>query len=283
MKPDDLSFRLRAPRAAAGWSILVPREPLLGAWHVPPAWLDALQDDLDESGRREVSRFMLGGIHSASAHAERRFAAAARSQAEPPHQEHLLHLVSDEERHARAFAGFAEQACGGLLRDRVVDLGTPRGGRAASEALLFGRLLVTEEIIDALDLAIAGDPAVHPRVRALHEAHHADEARHLAFGRIVVPELVIACERAEGAAAAEGVRRELAQTVRATWRAAFPAEPFARAGMPSPVASRDAAWAAGPLASLRRRVAQQRLLSLTARGVLLGDTCGTSTRDGGVA
>ena len=250
---------LLSPRRAADWSALVPEGSLGDVWHVPPEWLDALQDDLDERSRREVSRFVLAGIHSACAHAERRFVAAAADARAHEHVPFLLQLITEESEHADAFAAFAEAACGGLLPDRIVVLGVPA---ADARALLLLRLLVAEEIVDALDLALARDERVHPAVRALHAAHHADEARHLAVGRSASAALVAS------ASEPEALRRELSASVAASWRAAFPVEALRRAGLPHPAAARDAMWNAAPLADLRLKAETRRFDALRRRGVL---------------
>lgn len=265
-----LARRLRTGYRPGLMSGLVPDAPLGDCWHVPPDWLSPLADDLDETARRVLSRLVLAGIHSANAHAERRFVASARralrAGSEPALLEdglsaHLRHLADEEDEHSRAFARFASLACGGLLPDRMISL-------AASEepwALLLGRLLVTEEIIDALDLEIAGDPLVSPLVRAVHAAHHRDEARHLAFGRAHTAPLVAALAEAD-----VRVHAELERTARTTWRAAFPVEAFRRAGLPEPAASREATWQGMALTDLRRRVETERLAGLARRGMLAG-------------
>ena len=49
--------------------------------------------------------------------------------------------------------------------------------------MFFARVLLFEEVVDAINLRTARDPRVAQPVRAIHEYHHRDEARHLAFGR----------------------------------------------------------------------------------------------------
>lgn len=247
-----LFARLRS-HAPAAWPVTPP--PLGDAWHVPPAWLAPLAGDLDERRRRDVSRVVLGAVHSALVHAERRFIAAARARLArggAPHAEHLAHLVREETAHAAAFEAFAVACCGGLQADRVIAL----RGDAPCDALLLGRLVVLEEIVDAIDLAISREPAVHPAVRALHAAHHADESRHLAFGRVAAAQIV----------STDTYRRELAAFAAASWRAVVTTEPFVRAGLPHPVSARDLWWDA--LAPLRRDVAERRMAGLARRGVI---------------
>ncbi len=271
-----LARRLRQPPSRRGLAGVAPLRLDLPAWCVPPAWLDALQDDFDATCRQDISRLVLAGIVSADIHGERAFIAAARDRlarpAPSPHAEHLEHLAHEEERHARAFEAIAA-SLGGVHPARLLALGAPprpdEDARAlASDALLFGRLLVFEEIVDSLDLALSRDARVARAVREVHAAHHADEARHLAFGRTAAGDLVTRCEQREGAEQASAVRRELAAFAAASWRAFFTPEAFRRAGHPQPVFARDAMIAAPALAGLHARLVRERFGNLVRRGVL---------------
>ncbi|HET6954330.1 MAG TPA: diiron oxygenase [Acidimicrobiales bacterium] len=111
-----------------------------------------------------------------------------------PRITYLLHELGEETRHSRLFARMLEQLDppapnpldGWLVETvgrRVVDQIIHR------PALLYTMVLAGEEIPDLLQKRAAEHPGTDPFVREVNRYHRQEEARHLAFARLRLPEV----------------------------------------------------------------------------------------------
>jgi hypothetical protein len=110
-----------------------------------------------------------------------------------PRVTYLLHEVGEETRHSRLFIRLLEQLSptavnplrGRLPRlvERVV---LPR--ILSRELLLFTLVLTGEEIPDLFQRLASEHPETDPFLRDVSRYHRREEARHLAFARMMVPE-----------------------------------------------------------------------------------------------
>src|SRR5690606_10224020 len=107
---------------------------------------------------------------------------------------YLLHEVGEETRHSRLFVRMLEQLgppapnpLDGWLAQRV----TRRVVHPVinSPALLYTMVLAGEEIPDLLQRRAVEHPGTDPFVRAVNRYHRQEEARHLAFARMMLPEV----------------------------------------------------------------------------------------------
>jgi hypothetical protein len=192
---------------------------------------------LDEPARRRLAFHEAVHLASLNVHGERALierAAALLGRGAGPFHEFLAHLVEEESRHLAAFAGFCHRYAGALHPDRQLAL--PRAWAEGEEELvLLARVLVFEELVDAHDRALARDARLAPVVRALHAWHHADEARHLAFGRRAVRERWAACVDAWPADVTARVRRELAGWIDVIQASLVSADTYRAAGLDDPI------------------------------------------------
>ncbi|HEX6420411.1 MAG TPA: diiron oxygenase [Acidimicrobiales bacterium] len=111
-----------------------------------------------------------------------------------PRITYLLHEVGEETRHSRLFARMLEQLgppapnpLEGWLAQRVTRRVVHRV--ITSPALLYTMVLAGEEIPDLLQRRAAEHPGTDPFVRAVNRYHRQEEARHLAFARMILPEV----------------------------------------------------------------------------------------------
>jgi hypothetical protein len=106
---------------------------------------------------------------------------------------YMLHEVAEETRHQRAFLRLIEtigpqatntldRGLGQILRNIVIRT------VMRNEALFCVMLLAGEEIPDLFQKLASEHPDTDPLLRAVNRYHRQEEARHLAFARIVLPE-----------------------------------------------------------------------------------------------
>lgn len=111
-----------------------------------------------------------------------------------PRITYLLHEMGEETRHSRLFARLLDQLgppapnpLDGWVADRVS--GVVIHQVIHNPALLYTMVLAGEEIPDLLQKRAAEHPGTDPFVRAVNRYHRQEEARHLAFARMVLPEV----------------------------------------------------------------------------------------------
>ncbi|MGI8492949.1 MAG: diiron oxygenase [Acidimicrobiales bacterium] len=119
---------------------------------------------------------------------------ASRRDLTDPRVTYVLHELGEETRHSRLFVRLIEQLsptarnpfARGLLGrlDRFV---TPRVIRR--RALFCVLVLTGEEVPDLLQKRSSEHPDTDPFVREVNKYHRMEEARHLSFGRMILPEL----------------------------------------------------------------------------------------------
>ena len=111
-----------------------------------------------------------------------------------PRVTYLLHEMGEETRHSRLFARLLEQLgppAPNPLDNRIVDLisGQVINQVIHNPALLYTMVLAGEEIPDLLQKRAADHPGTDPFVREVNRYHRQEEARHLAFARMMLPEV----------------------------------------------------------------------------------------------
>jgi hypothetical protein len=107
---------------------------------------------------------------------------------------YMLHEMGEETRHSRAFARLIEKleptavdplrkGTIGWVTDRVMRL------TIGSPSVLYTFVLAGEEIPDLLQKRASEHPDTDPLLAAVNRYHRQEEARHLAFARLHLPEL----------------------------------------------------------------------------------------------
>ena len=110
-----------------------------------------------------------------------------------PRVTYMLHEMGEETRHSRAFARLIEKLAPTAvdpLRTGVIGWGTDRMMRLTigSPAVLYTFVLAGEEIPDLLQKRAAEHPDTDPLLAEVNRYHRQEEARHLAFARMLLPE-----------------------------------------------------------------------------------------------
>jgi ribosomal protein S18 acetylase RimI-like enzyme len=246
-----------------------------GLWCFSPEWSclagSRWHSALPEPERRRLSLVEARSFFSINVHGERILSEGIRARlASASHRElhpYLRHFVDEEDRHSAMFTAFCDRFAGGVLPDRSVAF--PREMDAEdADVLFFARVLAFEEIVDVYNVAMARDERLAPIVRAIHGLHHADESRHLAFGRRLVGELFARAATRWTAEQATAMREEVAAHVHATWRAVWSIDVLRAAGCRDALAAREAAWCQPAARAHRERISRRALRSLVHAGAL---------------
>jgi P-aminobenzoate N-oxygenase AurF len=177
---------------------LGPGQVLADDLLLPTAGLDA--GVLDAEQMVAFSRQALGSITTAGLQFEAVLMAgfglqiAKADDYTDPRITYLLHELGEETRHSRLFARLLDQlepVAPNPLGNRVVDLVFHRvlGLIVNNPALLYTMVLAGEEIPDLMQRKAAEHPGTDPFVREVNRYHRQEEARHLAFARMMLPEV----------------------------------------------------------------------------------------------
>ncbi|MFN0241295.1 MAG: diiron oxygenase [Planctomycetota bacterium] len=193
--------------------------PELVSLYGTPAW-----DRLDDHDRKQLSLFEAVNFYSLNVHGEKALveglvkhlydtADSAWSACSP----YLHHFIAEENHHMVYFGGFCERYANKIYRDRKISL--PRKYAPGEEDFLFfARVLVFEEVVDALNRRMARDERLAPIARRINQAHHLEETRHLVFGRRITSELFRRHSPQWSRETLDRVRGYLESYVLNTWR-----------------------------------------------------------------
>lgn len=106
--------------------------------------------------------------------------------------EFLHHFIGEENEHMWFFGTFCLNY-GKKIYPAAPSAGITKiegVGEAASELIIFARILIFEEIVDYFNAHMMADESLPPIAREINRVHHQDESRHVAFGRFIFTELL---------------------------------------------------------------------------------------------
>lgn len=104
----------------------------------------------------------------------------------PEIEDYIHHFLDEENKHLWFFGEFCRRYGGKIYSSKKVSVAEERFGNEMTFFLLFARIFIFEEIGGYYNVIAGGDERVSPFVRLIHQIHHADEARHITFGRAVL-------------------------------------------------------------------------------------------------
>ncbi|RFU86797.1 AurF domain containing protein [Streptomyces triticagri] len=106
--------------------------------------------------------------------------------------EFLHHFIGEENEHMWFFSAFCLRY-GKKIYPAAPNLtpATDDGlSKAASELVIFARILMFEEIVDYFNAHMATDTSLPKIAQDINRIHHQDESRHVAFGRTIFTQLL---------------------------------------------------------------------------------------------
>jgi hypothetical protein len=254
-----------AARDAQAWYF----SPELVSLHGTPAWAA-----LGEDARRALAFFEAVNFCSLNVHGESRLIAgleaSAAGRGDDAVADYLQCFRAEEAKHRAAFTRFCVDYAGAVYPDRSIALAPAWDGDDA-ELVFFARVLVFEEFVDGYNATMARDPRLAPVARQLNQAHHLEEARHLAFGRAWLAQRVAAGHARWQAGEAAEIARHLAEFRQALWRDLFNVQAWRDAGLADVYALRLAVLA-DPRVQAREQAAFERVVRfLHGLGLAAGD------------
>ena len=232
-----------------------------------PVW-----DGLDEAQRRRLSFWEAVNFYSLNIHGEKplveglaqRLYRRGGGAVDP----YLHHFLDEENKHMVYFGEFCTRYAGRIYPDRK--LAFPREYADGEEELLFfAKVLIFEEIVDVYNVQMSLDTRLHPVARRINSLHHLDEARHLVFGRRLVPELFARWAPSWSEDTLRGVRAYLASYLRATWKEYYSPDVYRDAAVPGdPYELAEQAFEHPACRRHRERVSQRCIDYLIEHGLL---------------
>jgi hypothetical protein len=156
--------------------------------------LDLTEEQRAQLTREELASMLAAGIRfEAVLNATFSMELAKSTELADPRHHYMLHEVGEETRHQRAFLRLVEQLQPAAKNPLDRGLGQWVRGRIVKSvmrypALFCVLLLAGEEIPDLLQKLASEHPETDPLLRAVNRYHRQEEARHLAFARLVLPE-----------------------------------------------------------------------------------------------
>ncbi len=165
------------------------------------------------------------------------------------------------------FGTFCTRYAGKVYPDRHVAF--PRDYAAGEEDFLFfAAVSIFEEIVDRYNLTMGRDERLVPVVRQINANHHAEESRHLMFGRRIVADLWSRWSDRWPPEVVDRIRAHLDAYVTATWREYYNPDVYRDAGFADPwVVAREALEHPATRAH-REEITRLALRPLVAAGVL---------------
>ena len=205
-----------------------------------PCW-----ESLDEPQRMRLSFWEAVNFFSINIHGEKALLEGLAHRLYQPGledvTEYLHHFLDEENKHSVWFGTFCMRYAGRVYPDRKVAF-PAAFGPAEEEFLFFARAAVFEEIVDRHNAAMAADERLVPVARQINALHHADETRHLVFGRQLVAELWRRHRPAWSPETVTAVRHYLANYLVGTWREYYNPSVYADAGLADPWGTARHAW-----------------------------------------
>lgn len=155
--------------------------------------LDLTPEQRAQLSREELASMLTTGLRFEAALMSGFGAEIMRSDVGDPRVAYMLHEIGEETRHSRAFARLVDALA--PLAENPLDHGAParirkRIARSTLDnpALLTVFVLAGEEIPDLFQKIAAEHPDTDPLVVAINKYHRMEEARHLSFARMTLPE-----------------------------------------------------------------------------------------------
>ena len=262
---ESLSAKSRQAFSNPFDATIFPEQVRVGEeWFTSPELMTLYGDDLyerlDERQQKTLSFYEAVNFFSLNIHGERTLLEGLSHRLYDPEtrdvSKYLHHFLDEENKHMVYFATFCLRYADKIYPDRRVMF--PREYAPGEEDLLFfGRVMIFEEIVDYFNRHMATDARLAPVVREINRLHHADESRHLVFGRRIVKELFEHFRPRWSVETVRGVQGRLGAYFRVAWREYYNRDLYRDAALDDAdgIAKRLAESETAP-AALRRKISR---------------------------
>jgi hypothetical protein len=259
------------PYRAAEWPASVDPE---GAWFSSPELLSLYGtpffEELDERARRRLSFHEAANFYSLNIHGEKTLmrGLAARLYRKDLIEvaPYLHHFLDEENKHSIYFGRFCTRYA------RIYPSRQPEFQQAErrdiDDFIFFAKVLIFEHIADYYNARQADDERLDQIARFINHNHHAEESRHLAFGRRLVAALWDACAPDWSESTKSTIRGDLEQFFIASWREYYNPGVYTDMRFADPWQVADMAWSADLQRDHRYKASRKCVRFLTSAGIL---------------
>lgn len=231
-----------------------------------PVW-----DRLDPQQQQLVSFWDAVNFFSANIHGESWLMQGISARLyKPAHDDaspYLHHMLDEENKHSIYFSEFCLRYAGKIYPNRMLGMGTDPA--EAADLLFFTRVMIFEDVVDSFNRLMAQDQQLNPTARWIHDNHHREERRHLAFGRVKVRDLFAEGARAWPESLLEAVRVAIAAYLRALWVPMYNPAVYLDAGVDDPYRAATEAHQSQYARDLRARLSRRSVGFLLKNNILL--------------
>lgn len=182
--------------------------------------------------------------------------------------EYLHHFIDEENKHMSLFGRFCERYAGKTYMDKKLVMQNEYS-EGQEDFLFFAKVVIFEEIVDHFNVQMAQDTRLDPFIRSLHDYHHHDELRHLAFGRRITQHLFEKYSPQWDASELGRVRNYLENYLRATWREYYNPDMYTDAGIDNAYEQYQIAMQGEYAKNLRNKVSRNCLNYFVESEILL--------------
>jgi hypothetical protein len=259
------------PYRAVQWPAdVAPEADWFGSPELLSLYGTELYAGLDEEEQRRLSFYEAVNFYSLNIHGEKSLMAGLATRLYRKDlidvAPYLHHFLDEENKHSIYFGGFCTRYAR-IYRSRQLQVDQD-GQRNVTDLLFFAKVMIFEEIVDYYNRLQARDGRLHPVARFINQNHHAEESRHLAFGRQLVRALWESCAPDLSDQVKASVREHLAEFLAGSWREYYNPDMYADAGVGDPWQVSDEAWACEAQRAHRRAASAKCLRFLTSAGLL---------------
>jgi hypothetical protein len=272
----DLSRRHYHNPYDVSWpQTVVPDESWCTAPELTSLYGTPLWDDMAEPARRRLAFFEAVNFFSLNIHGEKSLMAGIASRLYRPDlagiEDYLHHFLDEENKHSVYFGAFCRRYARIYRSRQVAFPGPSRFTAEQDDFLFFAKTMIFEEIVDYYNARQARDMRLHPTARFINAYHHAEESRHLVFGRRLAGRLWQECASAWGEQARQSIREYLCAFLVMAWHEYYNPDVYADCGFSDPWAVAEGAWQAAAQRAHRRAASGRCLSILRTAGILCED------------
>jgi len=236
----DPSEAIDWPDAISGseWCMSPELTSLYGA----PTWNSMTEAQQKKLCFREAINFFSVNLHGEAALLEG-IARRVNCERFADISEYLRHFIDEENKHSMWFARFCSRYAGAVYPQRKLSFPT-EVEQTEADFVFFSQITLFEELVDRFNVLMAADTRLCQVVRDINRLHHADETRHLHFGRKVMLDMWQRWSPAWSSETADRIRVSLDQYVETVWRELFNPAVYADAGISEPARVAMEGWVA---------------------------------------
>ena len=207
--------------------------PELMTCHGTPAW-----DELDEPARLRLARWESVNFFSLNVHIIRELIGEVANRIHttryPGLSEFFHDFIHEENEHMWFFATFCQRYGGKVYPPKRLVSGAGPTKDVLRDVVVFGRILIAEELCDAFNARMAADERLPDLVQQINGVHHRDESRHIAFGRQMMRSLAEEAAATVSAEELASVADYLGRYISLCLRSLYNPAAYADAGVADP-------------------------------------------------